>query len=134
MLASSNGGRLSQRIITFNVPPEDIRTFRDPNGMERKWYMVQLPVDEVHRARMLFGPNPRNQNLETKVSQGIFTTLKEIPAWFLYYSKGIVINAERVEYNKESEELKVYLRVNDDDPWRSPDGNLDGGHIQKAIL
>lgn len=120
MRTSKTPETYSQVTIKIHVPQEDIRAFRDPNGLGRKWYMCQVPVDEIHRARIEFGPNPRNQNTGTKVFEGIQNTLTQKPAWFLYYSKGIVVNADEASYDNKTETLSVRLRRNDDEPWSSP--------------
>lgn len=120
--------------IHIRVREEDIRAFRDPNGLGRKWYMCQVPVEEIYRAKIEFGPNPRNQNTGTKVFEGIHDTLTRKPAWFLYYSKGIVVNADDASYNNKTKILTIRLRRNDAELWSSPGGNADGGHLQRAIM
>jgi len=134
MKSINSASKYSSVTIKIHVPQEDIRAFRDPNGLGRKWYMCQIPVDAIHKARIDFGPNPRNQNIGTKVFEGIQNTLAEKPSWFLYYSKGIVVNADEASYDNSTEELSFRLRRNDDEPWMSPGGNADGGHLQRAIF
>lgn len=126
--------QLNTQIVHLKVPPENFRSFPDPNGLGRKRYFAQIAVDEIHCARIEYGPNPRNQNLETKVAQAIRESLKGEPGWFMFYSKGIVINAENVDYDNKNGELTLTLRKNVQDPWESPNGNLDGGHTNKVIL
>jgi hypothetical protein len=126
--------QLEKKVVRFKIAPENCRTFADPNELGRKRYFAQIPVDEIHRARVDYGPNPRNQNMETKVSQAIRESLKTEAGWFMYYNKGIVLNAERAEYDNETKTLVVELHRNADDPWESPNGNLDGGHTNKVIL
>ena len=126
--------RLETRVVRFKVTEKNCRTFSDPNDLGRKRYFAQIPVDEIHRARIDYGPNPRNQNMETKVAEAIRETLKNESGWFLYYNKGIVLNAESAEYDNKTETLKVELKKDVDDPWESPNGNLDGGHTNKVIL
>ncbi|HUJ71733.1 MAG TPA: AIPR family protein, partial [Verrucomicrobiae bacterium] len=120
--------QLETKVVRFKVAPENCRTFSDPNGLGRKRYFVQIPVDDIQRARIEFGPNPRNQNLETKVAQAIRESLKAEPGWFMFYNKGIVLNADAVDYDNKIGTLTVTLKKNGDDPWESPNGNLDGGH------
>lgn len=122
------------KVVRFKVSPENCRTFSDPNELGRKRYFAQIPVDEIHRARIDYGPNPRNQNMETKVAEAIRESLKNESGWFMYYNKGIVLNAESAEYDNKSETLKLELKKDVDDPWESPNGNLDGGHTNKVIL
>lgn len=125
---------LDTKVVRFKVSPENCRTFSDPNNLGRKRYFAQIPVDEIHRARIDYGPNPRNQNMETKVAEAIRESLKSEGGWFMYYNKGIVLNAESAEYDNKSEILKLELKKNGEDPWESPNGNLDGGHTNKVIL
>ena len=122
------------KVVRFKVSPENCRTFSDPNDLGRKRYFAQIPVDEIHRARIDYGPNPRNQNMETKVAEAIRESLKNEGGWFMYYNKGIVLNAESAEYDNKNEILKLELRKDVHNPWESPNGNLDGGHTNKVIL
>ena len=126
--------RLETIVVKFNVTSENCRTFSDPNNLGRKRYFAQIPVDEIHRARIDFGPNPRNQNMDTKIAEAIRESLKNESGWFMYYNKGIVLNAESVEYNNKTEVLKVELKKDAENPWESPSGNLDGGHTNEVIL
>jgi hypothetical protein len=52
----------------------------------------------------------------------------------MYYNKGIVLNADAVEYDNKTQIVSVKLRKNDADAWDSPTGNLDGGHTNRVIL
>jgi AIPR protein len=122
------------KVVKFNVTSDNCRTFPDPNNLGRKRYFAQVSVDEIHRARIDYGPNPRNQNMETKVAEAIRESLKTESGWFLYYNKGIVLNAESVEYDNKTATLKVELKKNVVDPWESPNGNMDGGHTNRVIL
>jgi hypothetical protein len=122
------------KVVRFKVSPENCRTFSDPNELGRKRYFAQIPVDEIQRARIDYGPNPRNQNMETKVAEAIRESLKNEGGWFMYYNKGIVLNAESAEYDNKSETLKLELKKDVESPWESPNGNLDGGHTNKVIL
>ena len=126
--------RFETIVVRFKVTPENCRTFSDPNNLGRKRYFAQIPVDEIHRARIDYGPNPRNQNMETKIAEAIRESLKNEGGWFMYYNKGIVLNAESVEYDNKTEVLKVELKKDAENPWESPSGNLDGGHTNKVIL
>jgi hypothetical protein len=122
------------KTIRFKVTPENCRTFSDPNNLGRKRYFAQIAVDEIQRARIDYGPNPRNQNMETKVADAIRESLKNEHGWFMYYNKGIVLNAKSAEYDNKNETLKLELDKDTENPWESPNGNLDGGHTNRAIL
>ena len=121
--------------IKIKVDPLDIKTFRDPNGLGRKRFCLQLPVDEIANAKIEFGPNPRNQNLDTKVAKAIEDTLISQPGKFLYANKGILINAQHAEYDNKSQFLSLRLERDTENPWGESDGgNIDGGHTNAIIL
>ena len=103
------------KVVRFKVSPENCRTFSDPNELGRKRYFAQIPVDEIHRARIDYGPNPRNQNMETKVAEAIRESLKNEGGWFMYYNKGIVLNAESAEYDNKTETLSNAENTDDAD-------------------
>jgi hypothetical protein len=52
----------------------------------------------------------------------------------MYFNKGIVLNAQAVEYDNKQQVLSITLKKNTDDPWASPNGNMDGGHTNRVIL
>lgn len=120
--------------ITLKVHPDHCKVFPDPNGKGRKRIVVQVPVDEVYRAKILYGPNPRNQNLNTKVSNAIREGLTEKPGWFVYYNRGLVLNAKEARYDNRRQELVVEMERNQKNPWESVYGNLDGGHTNRVII
>jgi len=124
----------SRVVVRLKVDPEHIKTFPDPNGLERKRYFAQVAVDEIHRARIEYGPNPREQNLKGKVAGAIRESLKAEPGWFMYYNKGIVLCARDAEYDNKARELTLVFHKNEESPWESPTGNLDGGHTNAIIL
>jgi hypothetical protein len=121
-------------VVQFAVEPDHIKAFPDPNGLGRKRWFVQIAVDELSKSAIEYGPNPRCQNLETKVAGAIRETLKAEPGWFMYYNKGIVLNAKQVNYDNKARTLTLHLDRDMSDPWESPNGNLDGGHTNRVIL
>ena len=120
--------------VVVKVHPEHCKSFPDPNGKGRKRIIAQVSVDEINHANIDFGPNPRNQNLETKVSQAISEGLTSQAGWFLYFNRGIVLNAESAEYNNQTHELTLKFLKDAKVPWESPFGNLDGGHTNRVII
>jgi len=120
--------------VVIKVHPDHCKTFPDPNGKGRKRIVAQVSVDEINHANIDFGPNPRNQSLETKVSQAISEGLTAQPGWFLYFNRGIVLNAAAAEYNNQTYELTLNFLKDAKVPWESPFGNLDGGHTNKVII
>lgn len=125
---------LTPASVVIKVHPDHCKTFPDPNGKGRKRIIAQVSVDEINHANIDFGPNPRNQSLETKVSQAISEGLTAQPGWFLYFNRGIVLNAESAEYNNQTHELTLKFLKNAKVPWESPFGNLDGGHTNRVII
>lgn len=120
--------------IILKVHPEHCKTFPDPNGKGRKRIIAQVLVDEIHKANIDFGPNPRNQSLDTKVSKAISEGLTSQPGWFLYFNRGIVLNADAADYDNKTHELKLTFSKNSINGWESPHGNLDGGHTNRVII
>ncbi len=133
---NNNSKSGSQNVtITLQVHPEDIKSFRDPNQLGRKRYVLQVPVEEIAKAAIEFGPNPRNQDMGTGVVKAIQETLEEKPAWFQYANKGILINAQSAEYDNKEGVLRLSLDKNTKNPWGdSLGGNMDGGHTQAVII
>ncbi|HXC98162.1 MAG TPA: AIPR family protein [Verrucomicrobiae bacterium] len=121
--------------ISIKVQPEDIKSFRDPNQLGRKRFVLQVPVEEIARASIEFGPNPRNQDMGTRVVEAIQDTLISRPAWFQYANKGILMNAQDAEYDNKTGELRLELDRDMKNPWGdSLGGNMDGGHTQAVII
>jgi hypothetical protein len=132
----NNSSSGSQSVtITLKVHSEDIKSFRDPNQLGRKRYVLQVPVDEIAKAAIEFGPNPRNQDMGTSVVKAIQETLEDAPGWFQYANKGILINAQNAEYDNKAGELSLSLDKDLQNPWGdSLGGNMDGGHTQAVII
>lgn len=121
--------------VTIKVQSEDIKSFRDPNQLGRKRFVLQVPVEEIAKASIEFGPNPRNQDMGTRVVEAIEDTLLSRPAWFQYANKGILINAQEAEYDNKVGELRLELERDSKNPWGdSLGGNMDGGHTQAVII
>jgi len=121
--------------ISIKVQPEDIKSFRDPNQLGRKRFVLQIPVEEIAKASIEFGPNPRNQDMGTRVVEAIEDTLVSRPAWFQYANKGILINAQEAEYDNKNGELRLVLERDLKNAWGdSLGGNMDGGHTQAVII
>jgi len=121
--------------VTIKVQSEDIKSFRDPNQLGRRRFVMQVPVEEIAKASIEFGPNPRNQDMGTRVVEAIQDTLISRPAWFQYANKGILINAQEAEYDNKAGELRLDLERDLKNPWGdSLGGNMDGGHTQAVII
>ena len=121
--------------VSIKVQSEDLKSFRDPNQLGRKRFVLQVPVEEIAEASIEFGPNPRNQDMGTRVVEAIQDTLVSRPAWFQYANKGILINAQEAEYDNKAGELRLVLERDLKNPWGdSLGGNMDGGHTQQVII
>ncbi len=133
---SPTGSTSSSRTVTIRVHPEHCKTLPDPNGKGRKRIIAQVPIEEIYRSSVTYGPNPRNQNLGTKVSQKIEEGLTAKPGWFLYFNRGIVWNAKSAEYNNKTQELTVELPSDQNEGVQGESifGNLDGGHTNRVII
>ena len=133
---SPTGSTSSSRTVTIRVHPEHCKTLPDPNGKGRKRIIAQVPIEEIYRSSVTYGPNPRNQNLGTKVSQKIEEGLTAKPGWFLYFNRGIVWNAKSAEYNNKTQELTIELPSDQNEGVQGESifGNLDGGHTNRVII
>ena len=74
-------------------------------------------IDEIAKAAIEFGPNPRNQDMGTGVVSQIRSTLEDKPAWFQYANKGILLNADSAEYDNKTGELRVEFEKDLKNPW-----------------
>lgn len=134
-MTSSNKSSGTRVTVTIKVGPDDIKSFRDPNQLGRKRYVLQVPVEEIAKADIQFGPNPRNQDMGTAVVKAIRSTLEEKPSWFQYANKGILLNADSAEYDNKTGELRLEFEKDLNNPWGdSVGGNIDGGHTQAVII
>lgn len=133
----STPNKSGSRTVTvfLKVQPEDIKSFRDPNQLGRRRFVLQIPVEEIAKASIEFGPNPRNQDMGTRVVEAIQDTLVSRPGWFQYANKGILVNAQDAEYDNKTGELRLELERDLKNPWGdSLGGNMDGGHTQAVII
>lgn len=77
--------------------------------------------------------NPREQNLNTKVSKKIKESLLGTDNEFYLLNRGILLSAKGVSYNAYSRELEIDFGAGND--IESPVyGNVDGGHTYRVIL
>lgn len=72
--------------------------------------------------------NPREQNLNTKVSKTIRESVNTLDETFHIKNRGIVLSAKSVNYDQKSKKISIYM---DDEDVH---GNIDGGHSYRIIL
>lgn len=72
--------------------------------------------------------NPREQNLNTKVSKRIRSTLLGTDSDFYLLNRGILLSAKEVNFNAYTKVLSVVFED------FKVHGNVDGGHTYKVIL
>lgn len=72
--------------------------------------------------------NPREQNLNTKVSKTIRESINTLDETFHIKNRGIVLSAKSVSYDQKAKKMTIVM---DDEEVH---GNIDGGHTYKIIL
>ena len=72
--------------------------------------------------------NPRDQNLNTKVSKTIRESINTLDETFHIKNRGIVLSAKSVSYDQKAKKMTIVM---DDEEVH---GNIDGGHTYKIIL
>lgn len=72
--------------------------------------------------------NPREQNLNTKVSKAIRESVNTLDETFHIKNRGIVLSAKSVIYDQKAKKMTINM---DNEEVH---GNIDGGHTYKIIL
>lgn len=78
--------------------------------------------------KLSFGPNPREQNMNTSVAKKIIGSLQEGTEQFYVKNRGITIHAKDIKFIPSKSIVELDLPDND------MYGVLDGGHSYRAIL
>jgi AIPR protein len=107
----------------------EFKSFKDPSGkIERRELLV--PLSEYPDDFGL-GPNPREPNLGSKVSQAIAETLQDKPEVFHLLNRGVTIIAKDVQYDNQSKRVRLKFHGKDDEPKHY--GILDGGNTNERV-
>ena len=116
------------------LPVRQFKRFDDPFAQGRS---PELPIKYCFYVRTSdvpgelldwMNPNPRDQNLDSGVSKTIRQSLQEDNRSFHLWNKGLLIAAEHVTYDNQTNLATIYL----EDPQIH--GDIDGGHTLKIIL
>lgn len=112
---------------TFKIVGSTFRKLDDPfeNG-ESKKYVFYADIHEVPEG-IPMATNPREQKLTSGVAKAIETSLCSNDGYFHLKNRGIVISAQKVSFNNQTNEVTI---VFDNDLSH---GNIDGGHTYKLI-
>ncbi|MBI3994608.1 MAG: AIPR family protein [Nitrospirae bacterium] len=114
--------------ITLSIPPKDIKRLEDPFDRRRYVYEVQAPISEV--AKLPIGnANPRQQNLNSRISRDIRDTLNSTPDLFHLKNRGIWVAVESADYDNQTGKLILNCPQNSSKAY----GTIDGGHTLANI-
>lgn len=112
----------------FELRVTDFCELKDLNNRERSQIITKVKIEDMLLDFLdYYKINPRDQNLETKVSKMIKKTLMSDPGSFQEKNSGISISAESVVYDKENGVVKI--KFSDIELH----GIMDGGHTYKII-
>lgn len=109
---------------------KEFKKMIDPNIPDSKHvkYVCYVQANSIPRElEQWMGTNPREQKMTTNVATKIKNSLTENNN-FHELNRGIVMSAEKANWDNKTEELILYL----DNP--EVHGNIDGGHTLRAIL
>lgn len=114
--------------LPIPVRPDHIRRIPDPTHAHSESYYVLCRVEDVPKTIPLT-PNPRAQNMKSRVADWIRKGLEAQDGNFHLKNRGITISATSVEYNNRTGLMKVLIDGTDEDQ-----GIIDGGHTYRIIL
>ena len=103
-------------------PYSDSEIGKSPTTYEAYVEIQDLPNDFPMKT------NPREQNLNTKVSKAIRESVNTLDETFHIKNRGIVLSAKSVSYDQKSKRMSIEM---DNEEVH---GNIDGGHTYKIIL
>ena len=118
---------MSERTFTF--PVASLRRIPDPiDPKTRDTYIVVCKTNAVPPDLPL-DPDPREQNLKTKVAKAIEEGLtKDLDQKFHLLNRGITISAKEVRFNNAKNKVSIIM-----DDGSEEHGIVDGGHTFKII-
>lgn len=114
----------------IKLKAKEFKKMADPNVPESRHMKFVCYVQAKSIPQEMdqwMGTNPREQKMTTNVATKIKTSLAE-NINFHELNRGIVISAEKAQWDNKTEELTLFF----DDP--ETHGNIDGGHTLRAIL
>ena len=109
------------------IPNPYLTEGKDENLIGPQLYEVIVDVRDVPD-NFPMKTNPRDQNLNTKVSKKIKASLLGTDSDFYLLNRGILLSAKDITFNAYSKTLTVAFED------LNVHGNVDGGHTYKVIL
>jgi hypothetical protein len=112
-------------VVTIPVDRKTYRHYKDPNGeYESSFCLVKvkdLPKD------LPLDVNPRNQNMQSRVSRNIAATLEDEPEKFSLFNRGITIICAEARHDNKEDSLKLEFSSD-------RHGIVDGGHTYSVSI
>lgn len=113
--------------VVMRVKSGSLRCLDNPvENLNCKKYIFYVRIDDVAEG-IPMATNPREQNLKTNVACDIKQALESNDGYFHLKNRGIVLSAERVDYDNRTEQVRICF--SDD----TVHGNVDGGHTYKIV-
>lgn len=112
----------------FSIPPDSVRTFKDPINPKIRLIHVYAKVNELP-TNLPLESDPRRPKDKGEVPKRILSSLKSNDGRFHLLNRGITISCERCEVNNQKNIIE--LDIPDSDGLY---GIIDGGHTYNSIL
>lgn len=116
-------------MTVLKMRAKEFKKMGDPNGQdEHIKYVCYVQTKSIPKEiDNWMRTNPRDQKLTTNVGKAIKESLDNNDN-FHELNRGILLSAEKVQWNNATEELEI--------EFENPDihGNIDGGHTLRAII
>lgn len=115
--------------VVVTLPVNGYSEIQDPYYEEVKHCSAFVTIKDLVGSFPM-GPNPRNQNLNTKTSKAIRDSITS-PLGFMDFhtkSRGITLLAKEIVFNEKQNEITILF----EDP--AIHGCIDGGHLYKISL
>lgn len=108
---------------------KEFKSLEDPTGrVARKELIVSL---DQYPHDFSLGPNPREPQMNNKVSRGIAETLEEDHENFHLLNRGVIVMAKGAQYDNRSQRVRLSLHETEEEERYF--GILDGGNTNKRI-
>jgi hypothetical protein len=100
----------SSREYRFKVPPDNIRSFKDPHSAELHIHHAYVPVRSFAHGKLPDDVNPRShEKLTGRVPEAIEESLKAQPKWFHNLNRGLLVIAQKAWYDNRSQMLHILI-------------------------
>ena len=114
----------------FTFPVVEVRSIKDPVHDRIKTIYALIKVKDLPEG-LPTDPNPRDQNLKSKVAEYIRKGLVEddVEGRFHLLNRGITISAHDISFNSDKKILTLFFKTGDESY-----GIVDGGHTYRIII